>query len=262
MREHDPNYVVIPRRGPGLASVVLVAALTAALVSAGTVIAIVQSGALPALASLTSAGRSAPGADAVRVPDVVGMAAENADEILSARKLRFVVKGRQTHPTAAAGSVIEQSPFAQSRVQPGDEVSVVLSTGPDRLKVPDVIGQSLEDAQRALDAAGLHAGSVMEVDSGDPGKVTAVSPPPGSEIERGASVSLAVARPKVAVPRVGGEHVRAARERIKKAGLVVGDVSEIYDSRKKGNVVLSQEPEAGTAVPLGARINLVINQGD
>jgi beta-lactam-binding protein with PASTA domain len=196
------------------------------------------------------------------VPDVVGMAAENADEILSARRLRFVVKGRRTHPSAAAGNVIEQTPFAQSRVQAGDEVAVVLSTGPDRLKVPDVIGQTLEDAQRALDAAGLRAGSVMEVDAGEAGKVTAVSPQPGSDIERGASVSLAVGRSLVAVPRLRGEHIRDARARIEKAGLVVGDISEIYDARKKGNRVLSQDPEAGTAVPLGAKINVVINQGD
>jgi serine/threonine-protein kinase len=262
MREHDPNYVVIPgRRGPGLAAVIFVSALTAALVSAATVVGLARSGSLPSLVAM-GASTGAPAGDAMRVPDVVGMTAENADELLSARKLRFVVKGRQTHPTAAAGSVIEQAPFAQSRVQAGAEVAVVLSTGPDRLKVPDVIGQSLEDAQRALDAAGLRAGSVMEVETGEPGKVTAVSPQPGTDIERGASVSLAVARPTVAVPRLSGEHVRDARQRIEKAGLVVGDVSEIYDARKKGDRVLSQDPEAGTAVPLGSRVNVVVNQGD
>jgi eukaryotic-like serine/threonine-protein kinase len=262
MREHDPNYVVIPgRRGPGIAAVILVSSLTAALVSAATVVALTRSGALPSLAAMGGRSGASLG-DGMRVPDVVGMAAENADELLSARKLRFVVKGRQTHPSAEAGNVIEQSPLAQSRVEAGAEVAVVLSTGPDRLKVPDVIGQSLEDAQRALDAAGLRAGSVMEVDAGEPGKVTAVSPQPGTDIERGASVSLAVARPKVVVPRLRGEHVRNARERIEKAGLVVGDVRETYDSRQRGNRVLSQEPGAGTAVPLGSKVDFVVNQGD
>jgi serine/threonine-protein kinase len=263
MREHDPNYVVIPgRRGPGVAAVILISALTAALVSALTVVMLLQTGALAAIPGMFGPGAAAQAAAVTRVPDVVGMAADNADELLSARKLRFVVKGRQTHASAPAGSVIEQNPLAQSRIEPGDEVAVVLSTGPERLKVPDVVGKSLEEAQHALEALGLHAGSVLEVDAGEPGKVTAVSPQPGTEIERGASVSLAVARPKVAVPRLLGEHVRDARARIEKAGLVVGDVRETYNERKKGNRVLSQEPAGSTAVPLGAKVDLVINQGD
>jgi serine/threonine-protein kinase len=263
MREHDPNYVVIPgRRGPGLASVILVSALTSALVSTVTLVILLQTGALAAVPGLLAPGAAAQSVDATRVPDVVGMAADNADELLSARKLRFVVKGRQTHATAPAGSVIEQEPLAQSRVQPGDEVAVVLSTGPERLKVPDVVGTSLEEAQSALEEVGLKIGPVLEVDGGESGKVTAVSPQPGTEIERGATVSLAVARAKIAVPRLSGEHIRDARQRIEKAGLAVGDVREVYNARKKGNLVLSQEPEAGTAVPFGAKINLVINQGD
>lgn len=261
MREHDPNYVVIPgRRGPGLASVIFVSMLTSALVSAVTVVLLLQSGVLASLPGLlVPASRSN---DVTRVPDVVGMAADNADELLSARKLRFVVKGRQTHATAPAGSVIGQEPLAQSRVQPGDEVAVVLSTGPERLKVPDVVGKTLEEAQAELAAVGLQAGSVLEVDTGESGKVTAVSPQPGTDIERGASVSLAVASPKVAVPRLMGQHIRAARARIEKAGLVVGNVREIYDARRKGDRVLGQEPEAGTPVPLGANVDLVVNQGD
>jgi beta-lactam-binding protein with PASTA domain len=39
-------------------------------------------------------------------------------------------------------------------------------------------------------------------------------------------------------------------------------VSEVYNARRKGNVVLSQDPEPGSAVPIGARVNLTINQGD
>ena len=39
-------------------------------------------------------------------------------------------------------------------------------------------------------------------------------------------------------------------------------VSEIYDRRRKGNLVLSQQPEAGTGVAIGTPVNLVVNQGD
>jgi serine/threonine-protein kinase len=71
-----------------------------------------------------------------------------------------------------------------------------------------------------------------------------------------------VARPKLAVPRVVGLHVARAREAIEKAQLKVGHISEMYDRRKKGLLVLSQDPDPGTSVAPGSEVQLVINQGD
>jgi serine/threonine-protein kinase len=263
MREPDPNYMLIRQRRPGLAAVFVVSALTSVLVSALTVVALSRWGGPGSLASLLAAAAPAHAAGPeVRVPDVVGMTADNADELLSARKLRFVVKERRGDQKTPAGTVLAQQPLAQSRIQPNGEVSVVLSTGPDRVKVPDVLNKPLTEAQSALEAVGLKAGALLEVESGEPGMVTAVSPQPGTELERGASVSLAVARPKVAVPKLRGEHIRKARELLKKAGLAVGSVRETYDEHMRGNLVLSSEPEPGTAVPLGTEVNLIINQDD
>jgi serine/threonine-protein kinase len=75
-------------------------------------------------------------------------------------------------------------------------------------------------------------------------------------------VGLVVAQAAIAVPKVLGENIRKAREVIDKAGLAVGNVSEIYDSHRRGNLVLTQDPEPGTSVPSGSKVNLVVNQGD
>jgi eukaryotic-like serine/threonine-protein kinase len=263
MTPNDPNYLVIPgRRQPGWFAVIFTASLISALVSAATVITLLRFGSVGPLAALLGSPSSPTPADAVRVPDVVGMPAESADELLQARRLRFVVHERRGDATVPAGSVIAQSPLAQSRIAPDGQVSVVVSTGPDRTQVPDVVGRALEDAQRVIEAIGLQLGPLVEVDTGEPGTVTALSPAIGTQVERGTAVTISVARAKVAVPKLLGEHVRDARERLKKAGLAVGDVSEVYNARRKGNVVLSQDPEPGSAVPIGARVNLTINQGD
>jgi len=193
---------------------------------------------------------------------VVGMRAEAADELLSARKLRLVVRERRADPAVASGSVIEQTPLAQSRVSSGGEVQVVVSTGPAQRTVPNIVGQPLEAAQKVLDEAGLKAGPVTEGDTGEPNTVTAVTPAVGALIEPGATVALTVARPKVLVPKLLNARMSVAREQIEKAGLVVGDVSEIYNSRRRGNVVLTQDPEGGAKVAPGTKVNLVINQGD
>lgn len=258
----DPNYGIPGHHGPGYAAVFLSSILTSAIVSAATVYALTRyGGALPGFAAGAVAD-DARASEPVRVPDVVGMAAESADELLSARKLRFVVRERRPDTAVPAGAVIVQTPLAQSRIEAGGEVEVVVSTGPDRIAVPDLMGKSLEEAKKALEAAGLTLAGVLDVDTGEPGKVSAMTPQAGAELGRGAGVTLSVARPSIAVPKLLNAHINEAREKIKKAGLMVGEVRERYDSRKRGNLVLSQEPEAGTPVALGTKVDLIINQGD
>jgi serine/threonine-protein kinase len=239
---------------------VFVSALVSAVVSVCTVYAALRWGGLPG--GLSAASPAAEPRLEARVPDVVGMRAEAADELLSARKLRLVVRERRGDPAVAAGSVIEQNPLAQSRVSSGGEVSVVVSTGPAQRAVPNVVGQALEAAQKALEEAGLTAGPISEGETGEPNTVTAVLPPVGTAVEPGSAVTLTVARPKVSVPKLANKRMSLAREAIEKAGLVVGDVSEIYNSRRRGNVVLTQDPEGGAKVAPGTKVNLVINQGD
>jgi len=246
--------------GPGFGTLVFVSALVSAVVSVCTVYAALRWGGLPG--GLAMAGSAAESQAEARVPDVVGMRAEAADELLSARKLRLVVRERRADPAVAVGSVIEQNPLAQSRVTSGGEVAVVLSTGPAQRTVPNIVGQALEAAQKLLEEAGLKPGALTEGDTGEPNTVTAVSPAVGAVVEPGSAVALTVARPKVAVPKLLNKRMSLAREALEKAGLVVGDVSEIYNSRRRGNVVLTQDPEGGAKVAPGTKVNLVINQGD
>jgi serine/threonine-protein kinase len=128
--------------------------------------------------------------------------------------------------------------------------------------VPNIVGQALEAAQKALEEAGLKAGTLTEGETGEPNTVTAVSPAVGAVVEPGSAVALTVARPKVVVPKLLNKRMSLVREALEKAGLVVGDVSEIYNSRRRGNVVLTQDPEGGAKVAPGTKVNLVINQGD
>jgi beta-lactam-binding protein with PASTA domain len=263
--EYDPSYIPGQRR-PGLGTVVFISALTSAAVTIFTMAALIRWGALGAAIGLSASWNAPPPQPetlAARIPDVVGMSAEAADELLSGRKLRLVVHERKPHPTVPVGSVISQTPLAQSRIGPGGEVAVVLSTGPGRSSVPELTGKSVEDAKKALEAAGLHAGPVTEGDgTGAPGSVIATTPAASVVVEPGSSVALTIVRATIAVPRLLGEHIRKAREMIAQDGLTVGVVSEVYDEHRRGYLVLTQDPQPGTRVAPGSKINLVVNQGD
>lgn len=256
MRDSDPGYV--PQRRMGAGAIIIISTLLSTGASVLAVRALLEAG----LLQVRPVAAAEPVANESRVPDVVGMPADASDELLSARKLRMIVQDRKPHDRIEAGSVISQAPLAQSRVQLGAEVAVVLSTGPARKQVPPVVGLTLEDAKHALEQAGLTVGPISEAGEGEPGMVSAAVPTPGTEVEPASAVALSVAQPKVDVPKLIGMHVSKARAAIEKAKLKVGAISEIYDRNRKGMLVLQQDPEANAKVAPGSEIKLVINQGD
>jgi eukaryotic-like serine/threonine-protein kinase len=266
MRYEEEEYSEPRPRRSGAGTVVLLSTVTSVVVSVITVLAIQRWG-LPDVETILARGKapvSEPAADSsVRVPEVIGMRAEAADELLTARKLRLVIRERRADQATAAGGVIAQSPLAESRVSPGAEVAVVVSAGPAKRQVPlELLGMPLDEAKQTLTAAGLRVGPISESSEGEPGTVISALPDPGSAVEAGAVVALTVARAPVEVPFVVNLALREARARIEKAGLSVGQVSEIYNSRKRANRVLQQTPEPGIAAAPGSKVDLVVNQGD
>jgi serine/threonine-protein kinase len=71
------------------------------------------------------------------------------------------------------------------------EVEVVVSKGPDLVKVPDVKGKSLDEAVAVIEAAGLVVGDAFGPANGDP---FLTDPPAGTEVKRGATVDIYLRR--------------------------------------------------------------------
>jgi serine/threonine-protein kinase len=88
------------------------------------------------------------------------------------------------------GKVIELRP-GQGTAPRDSEVEVVVSRGPDLVKVPDVRGMSLEEAVEALEAAGLEVGEAFGPAKGDP---FFTDPPAGTEVRRGDTVDIYLRR--------------------------------------------------------------------
>src|SRR5690606_20874449 len=94
------------------------------------------------------------------------------------------------------GTVIDQDPAAGSELKRGDTVTIVVSTGPERVTVPNVVGSLLDEARASLRAAGLKVTvRRREVsDATDDGRVVDQSPSAGVEVERGTDVVLFVGK--------------------------------------------------------------------
>jgi eukaryotic-like serine/threonine-protein kinase len=174
-----------------------------------------------------------------------------------------------------AGRVISTNPPAETEVRAGAAVTIIVSSGPAQVGVPDVIGQSRAAAEASLTNVGLAVGAVSEETSSgqSPGNVLAQSPGAGSQLPDGGKVNLTLARApattpsappakpapqQVAVPEVLFKNEAAAVHELEGAGFTVKKKAHPTEEAAKVGVVLEQTPAAGHKARKGAPVTIVI----
>jgi serine/threonine-protein kinase len=140
-----------------------------------------------------------------KVPVLVGSQRRLAVQQIRGRGLAPSVSEEESD--SPAGEVISQSPSAGAEVEPGSTVTITVSAGKKQAKVPNVIGKLRAEAVQALRDAGLSP-TVEEEETEVPsqvGRAVDQFPPPGSELEPGAAVTVVVGRQVRASPEEEGE---------------------------------------------------------
>ncbi|MDN3261499.1 Stk1 family PASTA domain-containing Ser/Thr kinase [Streptomyces sp. CSDS2] len=92
----------------------------------------------------------------VDVPDVTGEDLDSARDALEEAGLEVKVSAERIHSSDYdKGTVAAQTPDEGSEAAEGDTVTLTLSDGPEMVEVPDVVGDSVDDARDALEEAGF-----------------------------------------------------------------------------------------------------------
>ncbi|MGB7587196.1 MAG: PASTA domain-containing protein [Solirubrobacterales bacterium] len=176
---------------------------------------------------------------------------------------------------APADTVLEQDPAASPPARQASmdcafltffcskpKVTLTVSAGPGRVKVPSTTGLSAADAVAKLKHQGLKP-KVKSVHSAtvEAGLVVHSQPPAGTRPTRGSTVTLFVsAGPKLnKVPVLVGTQRSVAVQQLRGRGFVPS-VSEKRNSAPAGEVV-QQSPNAGKLLPPGSTVALVVSKG-
>lgn len=243
--------------------VVFLAAITAALASVGTTYAMHAFGLGPVTTVAPVHETTEPtvtrGVGLIEVPDLVTLDRSAASGLATSAGLEFLVTGEEASDSPA-GRVIRQEPLAESNVQSGTAVQVVISSGPPMVEIPEVAERPLVEVRAELEELGL----VVEADetsSADqaPGTVVSARPSAGDEVEAGSEVFLIATPAGIEVPDLSGERRYSASQLLEEAGLELGRVRRRYDERRPELIVTLQEPEAGAIVPAGTSVDITIN---
>jgi serine/threonine-protein kinase len=196
--------------------------------------------------------------DRVTVPDVVGRDASEAIEILHERGLE-VAPRNVVSEDVPRDEVIAQDPEAGEEVREGTTVTIDVSGGRGTAPVPDVVGQSREDAEEALRDAGFEVRVEEEFSDTVPaGDVISVSPEAGRQATRGRTVTLTVSQGAegVAVPQLVGLQRDEAERQLQELGLSAEVTEE--ETQQPAGTVMEQDPTQGTRVDKGGAVRLTV----
>jgi eukaryotic-like serine/threonine-protein kinase len=200
------------------------------------------------------------GPGTVRVPSLAGLRPKQVVTRLEKRDLTAELEKRSSD-TVQSGLAIRSVPGAGEVVERGEQIKVFISSGPELVAVPNVVGLSRESAEVRLGDAGLTPGQITEQQSEQPeGEVLAQDPGAGSEVERDTTVNLTVSTgvQTVDVPNVIGLGAGDAGAQLRADGLVpVERKTEVSDQADDGKVI-DQRPAAGTEVQEGRPVVIII----
>jgi serine/threonine-protein kinase len=196
----------------------------------------------------------------VKVPSVATL--DVADATAKLEKRGFRVETREERNPKKPGIVIGSEPGQGKTVDEGSTVTLIVSSGPGQVVVPDVSGFRQARAQKTLSKIGFQFEAKEQANATVPaGRVIKTRPAAGETVDYGSRVVVLVSSgPKqVQVPGVVGLTQSSAEKALEARRLSVS-VTEAESDKPKGEVI-RQNPTEGAQVDEGTTIALTISKG-
>jgi beta-lactam-binding protein with PASTA domain/tRNA A-37 threonylcarbamoyl transferase component Bud32 len=197
----------------------------------------------------------------VPVPNVVGIRELKAKAKIQEAGLEPKVE-RAASAEVDKGIVIDQRPDGGTRIQKGDQVTIIVSTGVPKATVPDVVGMDYADAVDALSQVNLEARKRQVFSQKPEGQVVAQNPPADEVVDEGTTVVLRVSKgtKTATVPSVLDQTEASAQSDLRQAGFEVQTVHAPSDSTPEG-FVSAQSPDPGTEASKGSTVTITVSTG-
>ncbi|APA94736.1 Non-specific serine/threonine protein kinase [Nocardia seriolae] len=204
------------------------------------------------------------GPQQVTVPKLAGLTQAQAEQSLNSQGLRLNPEiKKEASSTDDKDKVVAQTPDGGQKIDSDGQVTITLGSGPDKVRVPDVVGQTVDVAQSTLaDTAGFKV-TVQEVPNNQPkGTVIATNPAAGTQADQGSNITVQVSTgDQLTMPDLRGLTPAQAVDMLRQKGWN-GQVSQnTMSTLNAGEVgrILAQQPTAGSA--LGKSQTVTITTG-
>ena len=205
------------------------------------------------------------GAPKVQVPSVLGESLDDAKRTLEGDQYNFDVKVKTQESTEKPNTVLAQDPKLGKEVEKGSTITLTIAKAPETVAVPDVSGQSCDDAKSALQAVGLTGNCVNAptTDDNQVDKVISTNPTIGTPVKKNTAVQINIGQKQnnqVQVPNnIQGQKLKDVKNALQQAGLQVGNINGSQDDNA---IVVGSDPTPGSTVNQGTPVNLTTIGGN
>jgi beta-lactam-binding protein with PASTA domain len=227
-----------------------------------------------ALVSALTAMRFAIHGREVAVPDLVGKTPAEARRIADAGGFQMDIERQYYSATVPEGKILSQLPTPGTQVRRGWQIRVAQSLGPQRVEIPNVLGDSQRVAEINIRRRGLDVGAVAQLGMrGAPAdQVLGQSPPPNASGIAAPKISLLTteyASPQAfLMPNFTGQALGGVTLVLQDAGFRLGNVGIAPSATSPpptpppqptpASVIVSQNPAPGAKIVAGSAVNFEV----
>ncbi|WP_022930094.1 Stk1 family PASTA domain-containing Ser/Thr kinase [Patulibacter americanus] len=227
------------------------------------------------------------GPEQASVPVVESLTPEQARAKLGDAGFDDFLVANENSDDVTRGLVTRTDPVAGASIPPGEKITIYVSQGPaadgtatQKVTVPDLEGQGRAEAAAALRRIGLSASFSEEESEEAPGTVIAQNPGARSQVDRGGTVAVTLAKEPVdeadpdtatdptttapestdvRVPNLTGRTRAAAEKALKAAGLKPSVVTTTTTEQSEDGKVVNQVPNGGR-VAKGSQVTITVGK--
>ncbi len=203
-----------------------------------------------------------PGSQAA-IPSIIGATKAEAMTTMEQFGLKVKVRKSTFDELVPKGKIITMSPPAGTRLAEGETISVIISKGPERYKVPNLEGKNISQATVVLANEKLVVGKTIEqFDAKVPkNQIISVNPEPGTLVKKNTEVNLVISKGEelVALTNYVGKSSEQALNELTDSGFKVAQ-KEAFSETYPVGVVIEQNPNSAE-IAKGGKVTLLVSKG-
>ncbi|WP_308191935.1 Stk1 family PASTA domain-containing Ser/Thr kinase [Gordonia liuliyuniae] len=199
------------------------------------------------------------------VPDLRGKTEKDARKLLEARGFETVKTEQIESTTALKDKIVRTTPQTNATVAVTSTIVLHIGTGPSEVTIPDLRGQTEDEATTALEQMDLDVVTVQADSDLPEGQVVSTSPDAGTSVRVGSTVQVMVSRGnQFTVPDLRGKTPDQAQDALVRAGwdpntINITERKVPLGSRDDGKV-MSQRPSAGSKLRKNESVSVVVGK--